>query len=114
MTRKFTNLPKCLNYQFIGTLSGKDFRCSGELGGSTPTEDSWKKIVKIFLSFHRPSVELSGYRSRSFGKDQLKTTETPARCSGLDCRCAERRLVDETTNGCRRKIVDRAPAIVDG
>ena len=27
---------KCLNCRFVGTLSGKDFRCSGELDGSIP------------------------------------------------------------------------------
>ena len=29
-------LSKCLNSRLIETLSGKDFRCSGELGGSPP------------------------------------------------------------------------------
>ena len=30
-----TNLSKCLNCRFIKTLSGRDFRCSGELDEST-------------------------------------------------------------------------------
>ena len=38
-------------------------------------------------------------------KDQSKTAETPARCSGLDRRCARRRLVEETADECRRKLV---------
>ena len=42
------NLSKCLNYWFIGKLSGKDFQCSRELGGSTPErghiEENLRKI----------------------------------------------------------------------
>ena len=50
MTEKFhKKFSKCLNYQFIGTLSGKDFRCSGELGGGTPNGGTLEgKLWKIF------------------------------------------------------------------
>ena len=49
MTGKFTKLSKCLNSQLIETLSGMDFRCSEELGGSVPDGGQLEgKLRKIF------------------------------------------------------------------
>ena len=62
MTENFHNffLSKCLNCQFIGTLSGTDFRGSGELGGSIPDGGHLEgKLRKFFLSVRRPSAEHS-------------------------------------------------------
>ena len=52
MTKNFhKNLSKCLNCRFIGTLSGTDFQCSRDLGGSTPDggqlEENYGKFSKF-------------------------------------------------------------------
>ena len=59
--------------------SGKDFRCNRELGGSTPDGGQLEeKLQENFLSFRRPSEELSGRGSHSFGEDQPKAAEMSA------------------------------------